>query len=114
MVIAANNFIINHTVTLTAAQKYAPPSICRYIRYSAKYFSTQLTAFQQSEEDIKINTAAKINANNAIYATISEICLDGQQIYRNNQALKDQFVFNTVLEIVSGIVLVSKVILPIQ
>lgn len=101
MLIAANNFLINHNVALTAAQNM-PPAFTATFDTAQSTFLTQLTAFQQSEEDIKINTANKINANNAIYATISEICLDGQQIFRNNQAMKDQFVFNTVLEIVSG------------
>ena len=65
-------------------------------------FSALLTTFQQAEEQIKVATQTKILANNTLNNKLMEICLDGQIIYKQNEPIKDQFTFATILQIVSG------------
>jgi hypothetical protein len=64
-------------------------------------FSRLMLAFRQSEERIKVDTVQKLKANNALFALVTEICLDGQSIFRNQHALKSEFTFATVLKSVS-------------
>ena len=75
----------------------------------ATSFSTDKTAFDnlhqqflQSEELSQQGTEAKIIANNKVYSNLISMFLDGQEIYKTNEVIKKQFVFDQVLNLVSG------------
>lgn len=61
-------------------------------------YQEYLAAVQEDE----LETQTKINANNAIHASLMTMFLDGQDIYRKNEALKKQFTFDQVLLTVAG------------
>lgn len=72
-------------------------------------FSSDKTAFDnlhqqflQSEELSQQGTEAKIIANNKVYSNLISMFLDGQEIYKTNEVIKKQFVFDQVLNLVSG------------
>ncbi len=58
--------------------------------------------FLDSEETSKQGTQGKVEANNRIYNDLIEMCLDGQEIFKGNEAVKAQFVFKDILRLVSG------------
>jgi hypothetical protein len=75
----------------------------------ATTFGTDKTAFDnlhqqflQSEELSQQGTEAKIIANNKVYSNLISMFLDGQEIYKTNEVIKKQFVFDQVLNLVSG------------
>jgi hypothetical protein len=75
----------------------------------ATSFSTDKTAFDnlhqqflQSEELSQQGTEAKVIANNKVYSNLISMFLDGQEIYKTNEVIKKQFVFDQVLNLVSG------------
>ncbi|HRG59998.1 MAG TPA: hypothetical protein PK323_13670 [Bacteroidia bacterium] len=47
-------------------------------------------------------TEAKIIANNKVYSNLISMFLDGQEIYKTNELIRKQFVFEQVLNLVSG------------
>lgn len=102
LLLSAKTFLAAHSAALLANQNM-PATFEATFGSEQATFATLLTTFQQSEEQIKVDTDNKIIANNNIFAKLSEICLDGQQIFKSNQPLKDQFTFSTVLTIVSGV-----------
>lgn len=102
LLLAAKTFLTAHSAALQANQNM-PLTFDDTFNAAQATFATLLTTFQQSEEQIKVDTDNKVIANNNIFAKLSEICLDGQQIFKSNQPLKDQFTFSTVLTIVSGV-----------
>jgi hypothetical protein len=75
----------------------------------ATTFGTDKTAFDnlhqqflQSEELSQQGTEAKVIANNKVYSNLISMFLDGQEIYKTNEVIKKQFVFDQVLNLVSG------------
>ncbi|MCX6350304.1 MAG: hypothetical protein NTX03_00400 [Bacteroidetes bacterium] len=101
LLLAANNFINDNDIALEANQNM-PVSFKG--NFAAQYtaFSSKLTAYQDAAEQIKIDTRAKIQANNSIYKDITNVCADGQQIFKTDSTLKDQFVWDTVLKLTTG------------
>lgn len=98
---SATLFITNHTSILLASNNM-PSSFPLAFQNNINLFNQTLIAFQQAQEKIRIDTTNKIKANNSLYNTIIEICLDGQIIYKTNQAIKHQFTFTAIHQIVSG------------
>ena len=47
-------------------------------------------------------TGAKIDANNAIYASVIEMLKDGQQIFKDDAAVKKQFTFSRLVSVYRG------------
>ena len=64
--------------------------------------SRQYLASNHAIQDQGAETDEKVEDNNAIFATLMSIFLDGQAIYRDNAALHERFVFTHVLKIVRG------------
>jgi hypothetical protein len=47
-------------------------------------------------------TSTKINANSAIYASVMQMLKDGQQIFKDDPAMKKQFTFNYLVSMYRG------------
>lgn len=62
------------------------------------YYASYITASQTDE----VETQTKIEANNGIHASVMTMFLDGQQIFKKNEAVKKLFTFDQVLLTVSG------------
>jgi hypothetical protein len=52
-------------------------------------------------ENNKQGTSAKIMANNALHLKIMEVCEDGAYIFRNDAAKRVQFIWTSVLELIT-------------
>ena len=63
-------------------------------------FELKHQEFLQAEEDSKVLTDAKIEANNALYRALIKMFEDGKKIFRNNAAVREQFTFNSVWDLV--------------
>lgn len=63
-------------------------------------FNEKYDAFLVAQETAMQGTADKIEANNAIYAKIVTLCLDGQAMFTNDEVKKSLFSFNAVSELV--------------
>lgn len=65
-------------------------------------FEDKYEAFTDVEQDMQQATDDKINANNLVYSNLISMFEDGQKIFRNNASLRDRFVFDTVLALISS------------
>lgn len=65
-------------------------------------FDTKYEAFTDMEQDMQEATDTKINANNTVYSNLTSMFEDGQKIFRNNPSVKDRFVFDKVLALISS------------
>ncbi len=65
-------------------------------------FSSLLTAYESSKEEIPVATQAKIVALNGIYKKLIGVLLDGQEIFKNDIPVYKQFVFDEIWSRVSG------------
>jgi hypothetical protein len=65
-------------------------------------FENKYEEFTDMEQDMQQATDDKINANNLVYSNLISMFEDGQKIFRNNASLRDRFVFDTVLALISS------------
>lgn len=65
-------------------------------------FLSKWQQFQDAEEINKQQTQQKVEACNALYDKIIQICKDGQRIYRSDEATREQFVWESVLYLARG------------
>ena len=69
---------------------------------AAGELKTAVEAFIDSEEMGKEATEVKIDANNAVYLKLMDMFKDGQEIFRGQDSIRDQFVFEKVLGLING------------
>ena len=92
------NYILAKTGELTAG---GMPAGFGAIYTGAKdVFERRYDLFLQSLEASKVGTDNKVNANNLIYREAIRICEDGKRIFRKEPAIRDEFTFDTVLDLV--------------
>ena len=65
-------------------------------------FDTNYGLFKQAEEVATSQTDTKITANNNLYSKLISMFLDAQEVLRTNPGLLQQFVFDTVLGLVTS------------
>lgn len=65
-------------------------------------FLDKYLEFTQAEELTKTLTDAKIVANNAAYRELTRMFKDGQKYFRFEAAIREQFVFDRVWEMIDG------------
>lgn len=58
--------------------------------------------FLQAEENAKVQTDKKIDANNALSNALTKMFTDGKKIFRNNAAIREKFTFDRVWDLVKG------------
>lgn len=63
------------------------------------YLHQKFLSFSQQSE---LDTQAKVTANNQVFAKLISMFLDGQEIFKNNEALRKQFTMEQVLLTISG------------
>jgi hypothetical protein len=101
LITAASQFIANNAPVLTANNNM--PLVFQ-MEFDAKktLFETKHQEFLQAEEQAQIQTEQKITANNKLYEGLISFCLDGQEIFRNNEAIRKQFIIADLLYLASG------------
>ncbi len=96
----ANDFIGLHLADLTANNNM-PPAFQTVISNMKASADSDVTAFLNTRENTKQVSSDKVSANNALYKAATDICEDGQHVFRNNEAKKSQFVWDSIMTIVS-------------
>jgi hypothetical protein len=77
-----------------------PATFTAAVTTTATNFSAQYLLFKSAEETSPA-TAAKINANNACYRTLTGMLRDGQVIFANDLETKKLFVFSTLWDLIN-------------
>ncbi len=101
MNVQAFNFLNTHNAALTSNDNM-PASFITTFENDAIAYTDKLQTFLDSEELAVQATDLKIIANNEVYSSLITMFKDGQEIFKTNDAIRRQFVFDTVLGIVSG------------
>ncbi len=101
LLISANNYLTNNLNDLTANLNM-PATFPATFATQATNFNTLHIKFLDSEETASIQAQQKIQANNNIYSSLMSMFLDGQEIFRQDEATQKQFIFTEVLLKVSG------------
>lgn len=98
---AANVFISNNLDALTANGNM--PAVFQVTFKAGGDNCTELSMiYTRLNMDKEMATGIKLNANNAIYASVIEMLKDGQRIFRNDEITKRQFMFNYLVSIHCG------------
>jgi CarboxypepD_reg-like domain len=79
-----------------------PPNFVDEYTIAKTNFSTLHQSYLASVEAAQLATFNKVTANNQVCTALMSMFLDGQDIFKNNDSLKKQFVFEQVLLIISG------------
>jgi hypothetical protein len=98
---AAVNFTSAHTAQLTNNDNM-PPGFPAILTSAATGFSTLHQTFLDDEEASKIATSDKLRNNNQVYEALISMFLDGQEIFKNQEAILSQFIFEHCLLLVRG------------
>lgn len=101
MNIQATSFITTHNAALSAGMNMPATFPTAYTTATAEY-ATKMQQFLNSEEQGIIDTTTKVTANNAVYATLINMFKDGQEIFKTQDEIKRQFVFDTVLGLITN------------
>lgn len=98
---SGTNFLTKYAVQL-AADNNMPAAFPTTFNTAASTFGTQHQVFLQAEESSKVGTGLKNAANADIHSKVMVMFLDGQGIFKNNPDVRDQFIYESVLALVSG------------
>lgn len=98
---SAVNFIAANAAALAANQNMPAAFQAQCTALLTDFIATQ-TDFLNAKEEEAIGTADKISANNAVYQRLINMFLDGQEIFRDDEAVRKQFVFTEVLTKIGG------------
>jgi hypothetical protein len=63
---------------------------------------SEITVYSNYRDNAKEGTSDKIDANNKVYAIVVDVCEVGQFIYARNPAKQSQFVWDSILDIISS------------
>lgn len=98
---AATTFVAAHTAELTGGGM--PAGFDATLTAMRDDLAMRHNEFLQAEEAARIGTDDKVNANNKAYRMTMKICEDGKRIFRNNAAIRQEFTFDKVLELVRNV-----------
>jgi len=89
-----------NTLALTAGGM--PPTFIANMTATRDAFELKHIEFMDAEEQSKLLTDAKIEANNLLNADLVAMFEDAKKIFRTNAAIRDEFTFDVILELVNG------------
>lgn len=88
---------ITDNATILGTAGYMPPTFATQFIADATAFTAKHLLFMNQEEADEEGTQEKVEANNGIYTQLIKMCLDGQEIFKNDPAKYKQFVFAEIL-----------------
>lgn len=94
------DFANANTATLTNGGM--PAAFVTALADAKSLFEAKHQEFLHAEEASKVLTDEKIDANNALYRALIKMFEDGKRIFRNNAAVREQFTFERIWNLVSG------------
>jgi hypothetical protein len=98
---SASNFLAANSAALTANQNM-PTTFQATFNAAKTAFAAAHTAFLSEEGGNPTDTQTKVAANNALYEDLMTMLLDGQEIFKRNDAVRKQFTFSELLYLASG------------
>jgi hypothetical protein len=98
---SGKNFIDTHGALLTASGGM-PVAFGADFETARTGFGSTYGLFKDAQQDAQEETDAKIVANNLIYADGRGMMEDGKHIFRKIASLRDRFIWEKVLELVSN------------
>jgi hypothetical protein len=97
----ANAFIADNLTALTDNENMPPQFQAAFQTDGDSCIALSVTFFDLDiAKQLAVNK--KLDANNAIYSSLIEMMKDGQQIFKDNEAVKKQFVFSYLVATHSG------------
>ncbi len=96
---AGMQFIAANTAALLADENMVATFTETYAA-ACEAFSAKLQEFIVSEQDAQIGTAAKLTANNGIFARVMQVCMDAKVIYADDETMLNLFSFSAVSSLV--------------
>jgi hypothetical protein len=100
LLVSGNNFLTAHGDDLTNKGGMPVGFADSFIEVK-KDFDKTYGKFKDAQQDSLEQTDEKIKANNAIYKDGREMMEDGKRIFRKNAAVRDRFVWERILELVT-------------
>ncbi|MCG3166437.1 MAG: hypothetical protein POELPBGB_02216 [Bacteroidia bacterium] len=97
---SGKNFIDEHGAVL-GTNGGMPATFGADFETARTEFGSTYGLFKDAQQDAQEETDAKIVANNLIYADGREMMEDGKHIFRKNASLRERFIWEKVLELVS-------------
>lgn len=97
---SGKNFIDTHNAAL-ATSGGMPATFSADFENARTEFASTYDLFKDAQQDAQEETDAKITANNLIYADGRAMMEDGKHIFRKNASLRERFIWEKVLELVS-------------
>jgi len=101
LLVAGKNFLDEHSADLLANNNM-PPTFQAQFQTIQTNFLGNYTSMNNENESAKVATEEKVKANNAIFEKLMVVFLDGQAIFKYNEPVFDQFVFETVRQNISN------------
>lgn len=100
LLVSAKNFLTAHNVVLLA-DGGMPAAFEASVDTVKTEFDVLYSDFKDAQQDSQEETDVKIKANNAIYKDGRDMMEDGKQIFRKNASLRDRFVWERILELIT-------------
>lgn len=100
LLVGMKNFLTAHGAVLVS-DGGMPPTFAASVDAIKTTFDGLYTDFKDAEQDSKEQTDTKIEANNAIYKEGRKMMEDGKHIFRKNAAVRDRFVWERILELIT-------------
>ncbi len=100
LLVSMKNFLTLHNAVLLA-EGGMPAAFAASVDTVKTAFDGLLTDYKDAQQDSQEETDAKILANNAIYGDGRKMMEDGKEIFRKNASVRDRFVWEKVLALVT-------------
>lgn len=97
--IAGKNFITTHAAEL-AANNNMPPTFPGDYDTAKGLFETNYQDYLDETELAVVATQTKITSNNTVYDEVIKMMDDGKEIFKDDEAVRKQFVFDEVLALI--------------
>lgn len=97
--IAGKNFITNHNAELTANNNM-PATFEADYDAAKTLFETNYQDYLDETELAVVATQTKIVSNNTVYDELIKMMDDGKEIFKDDEAVRKQFVFDEVLALI--------------
>jgi hypothetical protein len=94
-------FIETHETELIDGGNNMPAGFKTQFEALKNEMDSKISTFLNLKDNSKAGTAVKINANNDLYDVATSICADGQRIFAKEPETKEQFVWQSILEVIT-------------
>jgi Carboxypeptidase regulatory-like domain len=101
MLVSASQYLVKNKDKLLENNNM-PPDFPTQLTNALQEYAILLTNYEGSKEDILVATQAKIVALNGSYKKLIGVLLDGQELFKNEEPIYKQFVFDEIWSRVSG------------